>query len=533
MSVEINVSGVHAFIEGAEPEHIDGCLSADHPNKQHILAFKEDRWDGKVRLHDAYKRFPAGLVNHVVRYFNELGIDVAVTDQEEMEPIDTSRFTDRYLPGITLRPDQCESIMAFLTHSRGIVKSPTGSGKTEIAAAVCQYYWEERQWRSLIVVPKKGLLDQTAQRLRKYYGTDLRVGELGDSKRFLGPITVATAATLQQFQSWVKKETVRGRKRDVQHQPDPLVRQAVMECNVLMFDECHHASAETWYNVAMKCKANRRFGMSGSPIKNNELDDLRLMGATGDVLHVVESDVLIDAGACAKPRIAVIYSENASGPEMPAEEVPYKASNGEIKIRRMQMPYDRAYNEAIIQGNEHNTTVIRAACWMVDRGRKTVILCRRKEHWRALGERLEETGIEFRAVWGDTEVEERNAIKKQLESGRIKLVLASTVWDEGEDVPGISAMIYAEGIKANTSAVQRVGRGMRRKEGENDVWIVDIVPTSHPTLRDHGMKRVKIWEQEGYEVVPVYEWPAWDDNDYDHDGLLPFLNWEQARAELT
>jgi hypothetical protein len=59
----------------------------------------------------------------------------------------------------------------------------------------------------------------------------------------------------------------------------------------------------------------------------------------------------------------------------------------------------------------------------------------------------------------------------------------------------------------------------------NTVWIVDFVPVNHRKLFDHGLERVRQYEEEGHEVRLVEKWPRMDDVDYLWPDLLPFDDW--------
>jgi len=151
------------------------------------------------------------------------------------------------------------------------------------------------------------------------------------------------------------------------------------------------------------------------------------------------------------------------------------------------------------------------------------VLCRRKAHWLKLKQMLEAAGVDVIALWGATCTDERERAKKLFEEGKLATILATTIFDEGEDVPGIDAIVLAEGVKVNTNAIQRIGRGMRKKKGANDVWVIDFIPTCHSTLGRHGLIRCETYESEGFEVVPIYEWPACDEEM--PECLLPFDDW--------
>jgi len=502
---------------GAPLESVEDLLRVLDPRREHSQAFREERWDGYLRINDG-NRFPAGLTERVCKHLQSEGYDVVVNQPEETEAIDTSRMGPLYLGCGPKRKSpfwdhQLEAIMAILQKSRGVVKSPTGSGKTEIMAAAARYFWEERDWQSIIVVPKKGLAAQTVKRLRHYYGNDLSVGQCGDGQRTIGDVTVATAQTLIHFMPWRKKGHVMP--------PDLNLKELVEKAQVLFLDEAHHASAESWYTIAMNSKALRKFGLSGTPLKNDVLADLRLVGATGEIICNIEATGLIELGINAEPKILVVYSRKASGPDLPVKIYP-KYEMGKVIQCKRHLPWAEAYTKGVVENEHHNRAVIRAVEWMVDHGRRVMVLCRRKPHWRTLKKMLEATGLPFGAYWGDTPVFDREDGKRLMQEGSIKVILATTIFDEGEDVPAVNGLVLAEGVKVSINAIQRLGRGMRqKKKGANDLWVVDFCPTCHPRLAEHALERVVAWEGEGYDVRVLEDWP-----DDDEELNLPFATWD-------
>ncbi|KKM20127.1 hypothetical protein LCGC14_1648660 [marine sediment metagenome] len=326
-----------------------------------------------------------------------------------------------------------------------------------------------------------------------------------------------------------QKRKVRGKGYTRVIPPDPILRKLVLESEVLMLDETHHASSESWYTIAMYSGSIRRYGLSGTPLKAEEIADLRMVGATGEIVYEVAPAVLIDLGLAAKPKVVMVVSDKASGPALPCE-VAYRTIKGRTRQIRKPLPYDAAYHQGVVENAHHNRAVIRATEWLVDHGRQTLILCRLKAHWRTLRDMLEAEGIEYMAVWGDTATEERDRAKELLNEGKINVCLATTIFDEGEDMPGIEAIVLAEGVKAQTNVLQRIGRGMRKKGGTNEVWVVDFCPTCHEKLSDHAADRVAAYASEGYEVCIVEEWPSMNDEAADLEGeLLPFKEEDWAR----
>lgn len=522
MAATIRVDGASATLSGVlEPsDKLKGWLSFLHPGRFFSRAYKEKRWDGRVTLCEG-REFPAGFARRVRDHLRDQGIrcDIKSVGGGSIDP---DLLTRDYLHGVKLWDHQMGAIRAMLSNARGVLKEPTGSGKTAMMAAAARLFWEEKGWPSLIVVPKKGLAAQTRNAFEDFYDGDIDVGIAGDGLREDGPVVVATAQTLINF----KDHTVKGRGRV---RGDRWLRDLLRQTRVMFLDECHRAKSPSWYEISMFCRAFRRYGLSGTPILDEELDDLKLEGATGPIIHETSSAPLIDAGLAAHPKIAMVMSDNASGPELP--RVPKVTKLGKKMTKKLvPMEYRDAYRAGVVDSDHHNRTVIAATRWMLRRKRKVLVLCRLKDHFIRLHEMLEDENIEHAALWGDTVTDEREEAKQAFKDGEIECILATTIFDEGEDVGGVGGIVLAEGVKALTSNLQRIGRGMRGDT--DDVWVVDIVPTCHRTLTNHALQRCEDYEDAGYDVVVVEDWPRRKMLRNLPADLLPFEHWDAALKAL-
>lgn len=509
----IRIGTAFAELHGIEPgDVLPACLTFKDPKAHYNEAHRRGDWDGKVELFTG-RRFPAGLVSRVVDHLNDQGIDVRVIEEVDAEELDLSYFTDQFLvhprnPEFRLRDHQMRAIRAMLENTRGVVDSPTGSGKTEMIAAVCRILWESLGLRSLVIEPKKGIARQTVERLELYYGSDIPVGYFAEGERREGPILVATSGTLLTH----KPRMVKGRVIAA----DPQIRAVVHEYEVLVYDECHRTSSPSWYEIGEASNAHRRYGVSGTPLKNQALEDARLVAMTGKVICSIPSDELVSKGYAARPKIAIVMNANATGPDLPATITTEEGAE-------VPLSYADEYRLAIIENDFHNTAVVKAAAWCVDRGRQTLVFCRRKDHFATLSRMLDEVGVQHIALWGGSDNMDRDQAKRSFKDKSVSCILATTIWDEGEDVPNVGAIVLGEGVKVDTVTKQRIGRGMR--PDTDDVWVVDFVSLCSPKLGKHAHARAKAYEAAGYDVRLVEVWPPMTEFAERDDDLLPFDQW--------
>lgn len=482
----IDIQAGWAQLYGGPVDLLSRMLTFRDPKREYNQAFKDGRWDGLVKLYEG-QRFPAGHVADISAQLKQDGYNVRVQGQLRLK-LDLSRFTPEYLGKYTLWPHQYAAALEMLTNPTGMIKAPTRSGKSFLAGAVMKYLWEEKGWRTLYVVPKKGLLDQTVRKLQDMYGHDLKVGKVGDGFRSIGQVTVGTGQTLGQFQARAAGGGIA--------MPDPVVEKLVREGHqILICDECHRSSNSTWQGIAMASPARVRYGMSGTPLKSKELDDARIIGATGPVIYSTEATTLIEAGLANKPKIVML---------LPPETDEFDGK-----------PYDETYRLCVSENEEHNQRVMDAVCQLVDHKRTVLLLTRMMKQFDTLSKMLEGQGISYRALFGGHSVEDRTAAKKLLERGAIKVLLATEILSEGEDVNGVGSIVLAEGVSSKVNAVQRIGRGMQRTKN-GDFYVCDVVAPGS-MMFGHAVDRCKAYEREGYEVRLIQAGEP-----------LPFLEWDRV-----
>ena len=124
-------------------------------------------WDGRIRLfNSATGKIYLGLLPYVRRFLAENGHTI-----EYREGIAPPRQLDRDLTvkfvrtlekkDFKARDYQIDAIHNILESDRGLILSPTGSGKSFIIYALTRYFVEKLDHKkTLIVVPTTGLVEQ-------------------------------------------------------------------------------------------------------------------------------------------------------------------------------------------------------------------------------------------------------------------------------------------------------------------------------------------------------------------------------------
>ena len=81
---------------------------------------------------------------------------------------------------------------------------------------------------------------------------------------------------------------------------------------------------------------------------------------------------------------------------------------------------------------------------------------------------------------------------------RSDVLIATTILDEGVDVPNINAMIYARGGKSIRKLLQGVGRGLRKKADGSNLRIYDFIDNTAYVLIKQSQQRLEILQKEKF-----------------------------------
>ena len=96
---------------------------------------------------------------------------------------------------------------------------------------------------------------------------------------------------------------------------------------------------------------------------------------------------------------------------------------------------------------------------------------------------------------GETDMLMRNAILEGARQEKVKILLGSTIADEGLDCPALKVLILTASGKSSTRAFQRVGRVLRLYKGRNMAYVYDFMDMN-PTFYKHFLYRKALYETE-------------------------------------
>jgi superfamily II DNA or RNA helicase len=451
----------------------------------------ENGSDGLVCMINEEHYFLTGLLPMILRWCEQKKIKVEIVDLRadggdlNFEP--TALLKDE--KKVELRDYQQEVVETALTGDlrglkwyRGVLKVATGGGKTEIAVGMYQC----NHLPTVFLVHRKDLMEQAAQRFEKY-GIDC--GRIGDNEFQLAHSTV-TVATIQTIWSIMKNP------EDVRNGPLQTLFEGTKQ---LFMDESHLMAgdldkANTFMKISRQFEnADVRWGLTATPfIKEDDFSNSLLRGATGDLLCDISNKALIDREFLTPPKVKMIVVEHTQSYWDEKEGFERRQPTGR------GTKWHEIYEYVVTASPARNKAIVKA---VEDAPKPCLVLLQQKKHL----EYLRHFGLpDYPVLTGSDSKKKRMATVKAMREGAVDVIVCTTIFDEGVDIPELRAVIMAGGGKSKIKTLQRLGRGLRLAEGKDEVQIVDFIDFNPVTpgwlANKHSKERMKVYREEGFDV---------------------------------
>jgi len=453
------------------------------PGHKFMPAYKHKVWDGKIRLYNRMTgELSAGLYAYVIKFCSERGYTCETHENEyglpakSNELIDYDVFIDNSNLPFPPYDYQINAVEKALKRTRGILLSPTGSGKSYIIYLIIKYYLEIiKQNKVLIIVPTTGLVEQMYNDF-KTYGMD--VDKLchkiysGKDKNTNKSIIISTWQSIYKFpKKWFE---IYG---------------------MVIGDECHGFKSKSLSSIMNKAtQAQYRFGTTGT-LDGTLTHKLVLEGLFGPVYKVTTTKQLQDNDTLAALDINVLllnYSEQLRkdfGKKTYQEEIDW-----------------------IVQYEKRNKFIRNLAC-DID-GNTLVLFQRIDKHGKPLYDLINTKIKNTRKVFyvsGETATVDRESIRNIVEKQKNAIIVASMgTFSTGINIRNLHNIIFASPSKSQIRVLQSIGRGLRKSDDGRPTNLFDIADDLHWRTRKnfsliHSAHRVKIYKQEqfNYKITQV------------------------------
>ena len=454
--MKIYVDTIKSKIETDNPKLMDALYdlySFKVPGAEYSTAYKRRHWDGKQHFITKNGQFSSGLLSRLLDDLKKIDCEPEIiSDKHTRDVVHKEEYS---IPGFTFYDYQEKLITIGLSKTRGIIKSPTGSGKTLIMAGLVKAL-EGR--KMIILFNAKQLLTQTYEFFTKACGFD-NVGLCFGEGYIYGDIMLCTIQSIEK-----------------------ILDTHLQESEVLMIDECHEFANGKTTLAAINSfpNATYRLGFTATP-PSDPIPRYNLEGALGEVIQVIDTASLVDSGNLTKPIIQLI-------------DRPYTCSGIDD-----DMSYLDVYDQFIVN-NENRNNIIKDIVNDI-RSKKDsariLILTKSLEHGRTL-EKLLGDGCEF--LEGKNSLGERyESISRFRDSSGSRILIGTKILQTGINIEEITHFINARGMKSEIATLQALGRALRKHETKSKVFVYDFLD-KEKYLLDHSKSRQKYYKKEGHEV---------------------------------
>lgn len=357
-----------------------------------------------------------------------------------------------------LRDYQRQAVETALSKTRGIIQMPTGAGKSVCAAGIIASV----PCRWLVLVPQSDLLEQFAGHIRARLGEE--PGIIGDGQWNPQRVTVATFQTLSRRMTKAK---------------DRRAYEFMQSVQGLIVDEAHSSASGTFSFVLSKAtNAYYRLGISATPLDRTDKKSVFVIAQLGGIVHKTTSAELRARGFLADATIKMVEVEQGS----------------------TAPTWQGIYGECIVRSKVRNQVVVEMA---QKASKPALVFVSQVKQGGILLPMLKRAGLRAELVWGEDDTEERRKAIADLVAGRLDVIVASSVFAQGVDIPSLKSVVNAAAGASVIQTLQRLGRGTRVTADKTEFEAWDVLDTGNRYLAKHGKQRLETYQREGYKVEVV------------------------------
>ena len=416
------------------------------PGAEYASSYKRGHWDGYTYYFNPKTgKFGTGLLYSILEDLDYLEYDYKVTDSRP-----SIEIGDSEIEGIEPRDYQESLIQEALELKSCIIKSPTGSGKTIIIAAILKALEGKT---GLLFFNKKQLLKQTSDFLTKC-GIEhgLAFGDGVDIK----PLTLVTIQSI-----------------------DKVIDTHLKTSEFIMFDEIHEFAKG---KVAKKVlssfpTATYRIGLSATPPKDRH-SQLTLTSFLGKQIEYVTAKDLVEEGYLTLPSIQLL--------ELP--DIDDSETTGKT--------YQEIYEEFIVDYKHRNELIVSIVSKITDDNAKILILTKNLAHAKYFKDNIPDS---YQLEGKDSLQDRDKTLQKFLEKDGPSVIIGTIIFQTGIDIPELTHLVNARGLKSEIATVQALGRTLRKHKNKSQVYIYDFIDKA-PYLGKHSKLRVDAYKSLDFNI---------------------------------
>jgi superfamily II DNA or RNA helicase len=222
----------------------------------------------------------------------------------------------------------------------------------------------------------------------------------------------------------------------------------------LVIDEAHHAAAETYRRILEHFKPRFILGLTATA---ERADGQNLLELFRDCAHRLTLQEAVERGEL-----------------VPIRCVRVKTNVDLSRVRYNQVQYNRQDIEQAIAIPARDRLIVDTYVEHVP-NRKAVAFAVNVRHGEALAEEFQRRGIPAKSVSGRMSSREREQILHDFQEGKLRVLCACDILNEGWDCPNIEVLLMARPTLSRVIYLQQLGRGTRKAAGKECLIVFDFV----------------------------------------------------------
>ena len=454
--------------------NLSDYFSFEVPGYRFTPQYRNRVWDGRIRLYSyATGQLYVGLYPYLEHWWSENKVEIVKKGEILANNNTIAAATDGLIESYDIRiPPRNYQIDAFkyaLQYDRGLILSPTASGKSLISYMLCRYYLDKLNEKILIIVPTTSLVEQLYKDFKDYgFKSDENISrnyhgyDIEDDKR----IVISTWQSLYN-----------------------LPKTFFAQFGAVIGDEAHLFKAVSLTKIMTKlvdCKY--RIGMTGT-LDGSKTHKLVLEGLFGRVNQVVKTKELIDKKQLSNLKINCLVL-------------------GHTEFNKKKM-FGCKYHEEIeyLAQSESRNKYIQNLCLALD-GNTLCLFQLVEKHGKQLYEMIKkkaEKGRKVFFIYGGVEADEREQVRAITEKSDNAIIVASYgTFSTGINIRNLHNIVFSSPSKSRIRNLQSIGRGLRVGDNKTEATLYDLSDDltykekKNFTLQ-HFAERINIYNEEGFD----------------------------------
>ena len=325
---------------------------------------------------------------------------------------------------------------------KALLISATGTGKTYASAFAAR---ELEFKRVLFLVHRNQIVKQALKSYRKVFGGQVSMGMVtGKYQDYDADFVFATIQTLS--------------KTDILSQYNK------EHWDLIIIDEAHHSSADSYKKIMDYFKPKLWLGMTATPDKGDDhLGDR-------NIYEIFNHQIAYE-----------IRLQNAMEENLLCPFHYFGLTDLEIIADVGKSSEEKVENFRYLTSDERVLNVMKQAEFFGYSGErvKGLIFCSRIDEARELSVKFNEKGWRTLVLsGGDSEAVRAAAIERlagEEKEDALDYIISVDIFSEGVDVPEINQVIMLRPTESPIIFIQQLGRGLRKAEGKEYVVVIDFI----------------------------------------------------------